>query len=203
MSAMCALAIASTSPRYQAPTLREFLQRYVSNRVFFGVSMVLFTFARSVPRGLQNQYLGSFTLEFHLPYYVLRQHDGAKDDPRRLRRCGTFISDQITLSTCEFLYEAQISFVIVGIDEWVWTAYCCTERYFGSEESIDFYYERSLDAPTGGTKPRHFPLWNPREYYLFILSLRIQQVTKEWSNLVQALEERLRFHVCLPLYQIQ
>lgn len=136
-----------------------------------------------------------FTLEFHLPYYALRQHDSKLQDPRGLRRCGKFIPGRSASSLPECLYEAQISVVIVGVDEWVWTAYCCTENYFGSEETVQFYHERGLDAPSGGARPTHYPVWNPREYFLFILALRVNQITKEWSNTVIALEERLQYHV--------
>ncbi len=37
---ICALALAATVPRLQAPVLRDFLERYVASRVFFGVSIV-------------------------------------------------------------------------------------------------------------------------------------------------------------------
>ena len=40
MSSMCGLALVSTLPQYQAPVLRDFMQRYISYRPFFGVSMV-------------------------------------------------------------------------------------------------------------------------------------------------------------------
>ena len=40
LSAICGLALISTTPRYQAPVLRDFLQRYITCRVFLGVSMV-------------------------------------------------------------------------------------------------------------------------------------------------------------------
>ena len=40
MSPECALAIALTTSRTQIPVMRDFLERYVSGRVFFGVSMV-------------------------------------------------------------------------------------------------------------------------------------------------------------------
>ena len=86
---------------------------------------------------------------------------------------------------------------VVGIDEWVWTAYVCTETYFGSEETIQHYHENDLDAPSGGVRHRYFPVWNPREYFLFILSLRIKQVTQEWGNIIDALENRLKHHVRL------
>ena len=40
ISPLCALAIVSTAARLRAPTLRDYFQRYLSNRVYFGVSMV-------------------------------------------------------------------------------------------------------------------------------------------------------------------
>lgn len=130
-----------------------------------------------------------------MPYYALRQHDEILPDPRKIRRSGTFIPNRSEPCLPEFFYEAQISFIIVGLDDWVWTGYCFTETHFGSEESIDFYYGRGYDAPSGGAKPAHYPAWNPREYFLLILSLRVKQVTREWSNVVLALEERLHYHV--------
>ena len=96
----------------------------------------------------------------------------------------------------EYLYEAQISLLITGVDEWFWTTYFCAETHFGSEESIQYYHENKLDALTGGEKSLLYPVWNPREYYLSILSRRLKQVTKEWSTVVESLEDRLRIHVC-------
>jgi hypothetical protein len=112
-----------------------------------------------------------------------------------LRGSGEFITDPSVSNANEYLHEAQISFVIIGLDEWVWTAYCCTERHFGSEETIEFYSRRGYDAPSGGAIPTHYPIWNPREYFLFLLSLRTKQITKEWSNVVETLEGRLQYHV--------
>ena len=85
--------------------------------------------------------------------------------------------------------------LVTGFDEWFWTAYCCAETYFGSEESIQYYTDNQLDALTGGEKSMLYPVWNPREYFLSILSRRLKQVTKEWSNVVETLQDRLRLHV--------
>ena len=116
-------------------------------------------------------------------------------DARGLRRCADFIPDRMTRGVSEHLYEAQISVVVTGIDEWFWTAYCCTDTYFGSEESVHYYHEHGLDAPTGGEKSTDYPIWNPREYFLLVLSCRVKQTTKEWSNAIVALEKRLQYFV--------
>ena len=142
---------------------------------------------------LNSQSTG-FALEFHLSYYALRSHTCKVQDSRELRRSGPLFPDS---NPNEFLHEAQISFVIIGLDEWVWTAYCLTETYFGSEESIEYYYRRGYDAPSGGAKPMHYPIWNPREYFLFILASRIRQSRQEWFNAVRTLEARIQYHVKL------
>ncbi len=40
MTPLCALAVVASASRLHAPILREYLQRYISHRVFFGVSIV-------------------------------------------------------------------------------------------------------------------------------------------------------------------
>ena len=142
-------------------------------------------------------------MEFHLPYYALRQSAIPYRDSRPLRRCGRFITTRNT-GLPEYLYEAQISVIVTGFDEWFWTAYCCTDTYFGSEKNIHFYHDggpSGYDAPGGGDRPNHDPIWNPREYFLNVLSRRFRQITKEWSIVVYTIEDRLQFHVSYPFTQ--
>ena len=40
MSPLAGLALAASSSRLQAPIIRDFLQRYISHRVYFGVATV-------------------------------------------------------------------------------------------------------------------------------------------------------------------
>ncbi|KAL9040715.1 MAG: hypothetical protein Q9214_004374 [Letrouitia sp. 1 TL-2023] len=133
-------------------------------------------------------------MEFHLPYYALRQSQHQQIDPRGLRRSGRFIPKRSTQGLQDWFYEAQISILVTGIDEWFWTAYCFVDTYFGSEETVENYYDRGLDALTGGQKSLHYPVWNPRGYFLQLLSFRLEQATKEWSNVVDALDDRLQHH---------
>ncbi|MCJ1308189.1 hypothetical protein MMC25_001841 [Agyrium rufum] len=136
------LALAASVPVLQAAVLREFLERIVDYRVFVGVSML--------PSG--------FSMEFQLPYYVLRHSRKIDSDPRGLRRSGDFaIPDTSSLSETndqdhEFIYEAQISLLVSGIDEWFWTAYFCIDTSFGSDETAEAYHNSNTDAPIGGAR---------------------------------------------------
>ena len=130
-------------------------------------------------------------MHFHLPYFALRQSKAPLKDRRGLRGHGILPTGSLSLNMPEYLYEAQTSLLITGTNEWLWTAYCCTETYFGSENTKQYYLENGLDAPSGGDRPTSIPVWNPREYFLSILCRRFKQVTKEWINLVETLEKRL------------
>ena len=88
-------------------------------------------------------------MEFHIPYIAIR--DKLQPDPRRLR------TDSEMLKTLEmetkktqndtFYYQAQISFLLTGVDEWHWTAYCCVDTFFGSERDPEWYMSRDSIFP--------------------------------------------------------
>ena len=143
-------------------------------------------------------------MEFHLPFYVLRRSPSPDMDKRfysqqgrdrPLRRWGRLPRGLEDPDNNEFIYEAQISVLVTGFDEWFWTTYCFTDRFFQGEEPVQYYHEEKKDAPTGGIRPIEFPVWNPREYFLFILSWRFRQVTKEWNIIFRTLDSRLQSSV--------
>lgn len=149
-------------------------------------------------------------LEFHIPFFSLRQGYGSQDS-RRLRNQPFRKSRQLPLPCTnegredhDYFHEAQISFLLLGMDEWVWTAYCCVDTYFGSEPDHRTYHNgfsredrqyQGRDAPTGGAKVLDFPIWNPREYFLTVLARRMMQATREWTNLVNTVQHTLDEYV--------
>lgn len=156
-----------------------------------------------------------FVLEFHLPYLVLRPEGAPRDSRGRRRRhklpAGGY--DALLKNSQNWEYhEAQISFLLVGPDEWFWTAYCLVDTYFGSEREPVRYlgsktepaqppldpFDPPLDPPSGGTIVVDEPIWNPREYFLHVLSARLEQVSQEWADLVAAMHARLVTYVWIP-----
>ncbi|KIX04584.1 uncharacterized protein Z518_05454 [Rhinocladiella mackenziei CBS 650.93] len=138
---------------------------------------------------LSNQDDNYFVMEFHLPYYALRLGDQISD-PRNLRRSYKMLAREDRESEQMFYYEAQISCLIIGVDDFYWTAYCCVDTFFGSETTPERYLTQNIDAPRGG-KLASSPDWDPRGYFLHVLSRRFMQVTAEWGNLVNELNARL------------
>jgi hypothetical protein len=91
------------------------------------------------------------------------------------------------------LYEAQISVTITGIDNWVWTAFGIVDTYFGSKESVDAYHQ--MTAPTGQPDPltagqtaANNPIWTPREYFFRVFEIRLNEVRREWTNIINEME---------------
>lgn len=91
----------------------------------------------------------------------------------------------------ECIYEAQLSLILFGVDDFFWTAYFCGDTYFTGKPTTETYLENRVDAPSGGQRTVDWPIWDPRYYFLYVLSIRISQITREWTVLVQTLENYL------------
>lgn len=147
-----------------------------------------------------------YALEFHIPYFALRKSFSTSDKLHSNivgRRSGVF-ADSFTRN-CEpgqkeFFHEAQVSVLLVGIDEWVWTLYCLVESHFEQPQDLtelEQYVTNMRDAPSGQFASYKQPIWNPREYFLLVLCRRMDQATLEWQNLVETLDQRLKDLVSL------
>ena len=147
--------------------------------------------------GVVGRQASIFALEFHIPYFALRRHHSRRNDPRSIRKSHKFLHwrDQKNGPSDEFIHEAQISMLVIGTDEWFWTALCCVETFFEDERRVESFVRRERDAPTGGTKRCHFPVWNPRAYFLTAAASRMRQVRQEWENIMTILEESLAGYV--------
>lgn len=120
-------------------------------------------------------------------------------DPRRLRTSYEML-ETLEMETRKtrndsFYFESQISFLLTGVDEWQWTAYCCVDTFFGSAKDPEWYMTKQLDGLSGVEQLANLPIWNPREYFLLVCSSRLSQVTMEWSNVVLKLQSRLDEYV--------
>ncbi len=92
-----------------------------------------------------------------------------------------------------YLYEAQISIVIVGIDHYTWTAYGTEDTYFGTDR-YDHVGTRgsrtSWDPIVGrGGLDINCPTWDPREYFLKAVEFRARSIVKDWEWVVRGLED--------------
>ena len=150
-----------------------------------------------------------FQLEFHLPYYVWRSSEKPHEDRRQNANGDSLRHFQdvsfLHWKTCGssgFLYEAQISCVVAGRDEWRWDAYCFVDTYFDTMETgetVLSYHEDSLtnegirpDPFTYGLTDADNPIQNPREYFLKAFRYRLDQVKREWQQVVAKVQQSIR-----------
>ena len=91
-----------------------------------------------------------------------------------------------------YYYEASISLLVAGPDEWVWTSYCFADTYYNNERgNVEDFENEGTNTGSGRHLFSNSPVWDPRQYYLTVLSRRLMQAANEWSNLVSVLDVRL------------
>ena len=145
-------------------------------------------------------------MEFHVSFFALRLGPRTEDHRHQASRFGNQplrAARELPLGSIDgnveeaYYYEAQTSILVTGLDEYFWTVYCAVETYYGSEENEQTYLTARdpLDPPTGGAKWLRWPHWNPREYYLRIVALRMMQATEEWKALIEVFDERMTVYV--------
>jgi len=120
-----------------------------------------------------------FELECHLPYFALRtsrppevsSQRGVKTKPPRKWTDLSFLEMRTPKSQYKRMhgiYEAQISFVICGSDDWQWVAYAFIDVNFDGDDLEDevFSYEEFQKDPIAlGEHDANLPIMNPRMYF--------------------------------------
>jgi hypothetical protein len=150
-----------------------------------------------------------FQFAVHLPYFVWRRkecQDHRRDvngSPLRKTQNISFLNWK-NPERSSFLYEAQISCVVSGRDQYRWLAYCFVDSYFDApkeeeRESVLSYHEDSLgeygtlmDPLTNGSSSEDQPIERPREYFLVVLRTRLGQVEREWQQVIVQVEQSIR-----------
>lgn len=164
---------------------------------------------------LQSEGLSTFELEFHIPFYAWRRCDRPIQDSRQkadgepLRRTKqlAFLSmptSKSDIDSFDYLYEAQISCTVTGLDNKRWVAYFFIDTYFENsteKESVLYYEEQRRhgmhgDPLTAGRHDAEMPIWTPREYFLRVLETRTDQIKREWDSVVSKVQRSVEQCVC-------
>jgi hypothetical protein len=149
-----------------------------------------------------------FELSFHLPHYVYRKglfeiRDNRKTKSGDLRRTQdvSFLNWGLENEPA-FLYEAQVSCIIAGFDEWRHVGYCWVDTYFDGEkgESVKRYFEDERkfegmfrpDPFTRGKKDARMQIRDVRTFFLAVLLHRVGQVCQESEQVVNKVSESIR-----------
>jgi hypothetical protein len=89
------------------------------------------------------------------------------------------------------MHEVAISYVVTGSDDWRFVGYAFVDQELDgllidqSEEDLAF------DQIAAGEIEAKFPIWRPRDHWVRVLEVRVEQVRREW----ELLEYRVRHGV--------
>lgn len=148
------------------------------------------------------------TLGFQLPFYTFRKQPCTDDrhdhEGNPLRKSYKLPSMQLTGSSqpstklTGWICESQVSVVVSVVDPHGWTAYAFEDTYYKAQDtseeadifckSPEFYFPDALTA--GLLDSTRF--LEPREYFLRVFQIRIDQAFREWRALVDRLERTVK-----------
>lgn len=203
-------AVVWTASAHQVPALRNALFHHLD----FNASLEMSVSMESFPAFELAFHLPFFVLKGAGP----NQGDSRISDSKKtLRR--SYLVPSFDGSGSESLHEAHISCTVTGSDEIRWTAYAFVDTYYFSaidedredatEHEADAHeddrgdatedddgdlhvHTMQPDALTYGVEDAGRPIWNPRIYFLAVFAPRLQQVRREWENVVMNFTERIR-----------
>jgi hypothetical protein len=89
----------------------------------------------------------------------------------------------------------MVSVAVTGINDWVWTAYCFADTYFGSSDKVEVYEQQKgggggrVDPLGAGSLDADRPIEGPREYYGKVFEIRLKMIRKEWNAILRKIEK--------------
>ncbi|KAL1595810.1 hypothetical protein SLS60_009500 [Paraconiothyrium brasiliense] len=141
-----------------------------------------------------------FELYFYVPLLTLSTSD---NESKPLEdQAGAFQSQSIDISsvinghsqpsrgTSQVLHVGHVAINICGVANRRWTGYAFVDGDEEMNEDDFFDYNTMVQdqfAANGDVDANH-PTWDPREYFLLITSIRVEQVIRTWSLIIQKLE---------------
>jgi hypothetical protein len=82
----------------------------------------------------------------------------------------------------------MISYVVTGSDDWRWIGYAFVDTELDGLLTDLSEDDLSFDRVAAGEIYAKSPLWRPRDHWVKVLDIRIEQVRKEWEYLAYKLE---------------
>jgi hypothetical protein len=184
----CIHALAATASWHQTPVLRNAIYKHLA-------------FQTSIAVKIPSAGFLTFQLDLHLPFLLLRksmppEEPVGKVNTKPQRRWTDLSFLKIDTSSLQEqepkevwgIYEAQTSCVVTGSDDWRWVGYGFVDTEidgFLTDLSKD---DLSFDQIAAGKLEANIPIWKPRDYWLKVFEIRIEQVRQEWEYLIHKVE---------------
>lgn len=183
----CIRALAATASGYQTAVLRNAIYKHLTFQTSIGVK---------IPR----DGVLTFQLDLHLPFFILRistppdiSVEKVYTKPQRAWSDLSFLKLDLPISEGQDpeevwgIQESHISCVITGSDNWQWVAYGFVDAEVDGLLCDSSETDLRFDRIAACELDVNFPIWRPREYFLQVFAIRIEQVRGQWEHLVYKL----------------
>lgn len=148
--------------------------------------------------------------------------DDVRDDSRKSKNGEPWRKCRVMHSLMEpeanksrAFYEAQHSLAVFGCKESSWTSLCLADTYFykhdpNNPDDIDYYIDYHIEEDDANSDSDGDSLmWDPStigileankvrtpyEYFLMVLSIRLEQLVEDWVETASALHKEFSAHV--------
>jgi hypothetical protein len=139
---------------------------------------------------------------FHFPFLALREGPRKKDervlfgsDLRQSKPLPLTLPNGIEIF---HYYEAKVSYMVTGIDDFFFTTYLLADTYQGGSEVQRNNYAKAykgLGIDPASMRTFEFPYWNPREHMFASLAVRLAQATEEVTQMMDTFDRNMRRYV--------
>lgn len=186
----CIHALAATASVRQTPVLINAIYKHLH-------------FQSSIAVTCPSSGLLTFALNLHLPFFISldtppnEPMGGVNTKPLRKWTDLSFLETQVQKPKKVWgMYEAHFSCVVTGSDEWRWVAYGFVDTEIDGilhESSKD---DLKRDQIASGVLEADIPFWRPRDYWLKVFEIRIEQVKIQWEYLISKVRLGVDRYVC-------
>lgn len=191
----CIHALAATATPEQTSMLKNAIYKHLA-------------FQPSIAVTIPTSRLLRFQLDLHLPVFILSNYapgDEARGTintkPQRrwidlsfLKLGGSYLEGKDTKEVWG-LCEAHISCIVTGWDEWRWIAYGFGDSILDGLLSDSETDDISTDPISAGILRTNDPIWRPRDYWLRVSEIRIEQAREHWEHVIYKVELSINQYV--------
>jgi hypothetical protein len=184
----CIRALAVTASCHQTTVLRNAIYKHLA-------------FQTSIAVKIPSAGFLTFQLDLHLPFFLLKKSTPPEESVRKVnekpRRRWTDMSF-LKIDTSESqdrkskevwgIHEVQTTCVVAGSDDWRWVGYGFVDAEIDGSLTDLSEDDLSFDRIAAGELEANIPIWRPRDYWLKLFEIRVEQVRKEWEYLIHKLE---------------
>ncbi|KKY21564.1 hypothetical protein UCRPC4_g03515 [Phaeomoniella chlamydospora] len=171
--------ILGATPRINIASTAPFLERYLSFCNYGKVTL-------SGMKGAPEKSVNAFIFEHHFAFYFVPKGtmdpELAVKDFRNLRRSSAF--GPALNDSSKWIYEEQLSFLLMGQGADVFTTYQLAERYFRGPYIRGTGHASVFISPDGRG-------WTPCSMFLSWILMALHHVRFRWQNAIEAVDEQI------------